>query len=153
MFRITFTKNTAVAFSPNGEYLAATGEDETVRLWKVNGWQEMVCIRHELRHGHYPVTSIAFSPDSKYLATANHNKTVKVWQVPSGREISCITHKDYVKAVTFSRPDGKYLATASGDSTVQLWLWRPEDLIDKAHSRLSRNLTAEEWQQYLGDES
>jgi WD40 repeat protein len=70
MFKIVFPKNTAVAFSPNGEYLAAAGGDETVRLWKVNGWQEIICIRHELRHG-YRLTSIAFSPDSRYLATAS----------------------------------------------------------------------------------
>lgn len=49
-------------------------------------------------------------------------------------------------------PDGKYLATASNDETAGIWLWRPEDLIFDAQRRLTRNLTQEEWKQYLGDE-
>jgi len=54
--------------------------------------------------------------------------------------------------VAFS-PDGKLLATASADNTARLSFWRPEDMIAVACSRLNRNLTREEWKQYLGDES
>jgi len=49
-------------------------------------------------------------------------------------------------------PDGKYLATASRDETARIWLLWPEDLIDEAYSRLTRNLTYQEWQRYLTDE-
>ena len=49
-------------------------------------------------------------------------------------------------------PDGKYLATASRDNTARVWFWRPEDLIAEASSRLTRNLTYQEWQRYLPDE-
>jgi len=35
---------------------------------------------------------------------------------------------------------------------ARVWLWRPEDLIAEACARLPRNLTREEWQQYIGDE-
>jgi hypothetical protein len=35
--------------------------------------------------------------------------------------------------------------------TVRVWNWR-QDLIDLACSRLTRNLTKEEWKQYLPDE-
>jgi hypothetical protein len=44
------------------------------------------------------------------------------------------------------------LATASWDKTARVWLWRPKDLIADVCARLPRNLTAEEWKQYLGEE-
>lgn len=57
-----------------------------------------------------------------------------------------------VGPINFS-PDGRYLVTAlQNDPTVRLWLWRPGDLIFEASSRLSRNLTMQEWRQYFGDQ-
>jgi WD40 repeat protein len=95
------------------------------------------------------VTAVAFSPDGKLLATASHDKTARLWEVPGGRELAPrLAHKDIVRAVAFS-PDGKLLATASHDKTARLWLWQPKDLIAEACARLTRNLTREEWLQYL----
>ncbi|HAZ43017.1 MAG TPA: hypothetical protein DDW76_10275 [Cyanobacteria bacterium UBA11369] len=127
-------------------YLATASADKTARLWEVSNSKQIACMRHE---GH--VYSIAFTPDSQYLATASADKTARIWEVPSGREISRITHNNDVKTVVFSS-DGKYLATTSNDGTVKVWLWKSEDLIDEACNCLTRNLTPEEWQQYLDRE-
>ena len=61
-------------------------------------------------------------------------------------------HDDDVYAVTFS-PDGKYLATASRDNTARIWLWKPEDMINEACSRLYRNFKQEEWGIYMYEET
>ncbi|MDT9337967.1 hypothetical protein VV11_000235, partial [Trichodesmium erythraeum 21-75] len=47
--------------------------------------------------------------------------------------------------------DGKTIATASDDYTARLWA-TPEGLIQEGCRRLSRNLTAEEWQQYINSD-
>jgi hypothetical protein len=39
------------------------------------------------------------------------------------------------------------------DNAAQVWILWPEDLIDEAGSRFTRNLTYGEWQQYFPDES
>ena len=55
-----------------------------------------------------------------------------------------------MRSVAFSSDD-KYLATAAG-SCGRVYVWRGADLISQARSRLRRNLTAEEWLQYLPEE-
>jgi hypothetical protein len=95
--------------------------------------------------------SATFSLDGKYLATASGDKTARVWEATSRNEVARMSHEGEVYYVAFSR-DGKYLATASNDKTAGIWLIWPEDLIAEAGSRLTRNLTCQEWRQYLADE-
>lgn len=64
--------------------------------------------------------------------------------------VACMTHERAVVSVAFSRPDGKYLATTN--NTTRLSFWRPNDLIAEASSRLTSNLTYQEWQQYIPEE-
>jgi hypothetical protein len=59
-------------------------------------------------------------------------------------------HEGSVKRAIFS-PDGRYVVTCD-NSAVLIWLWRPNDLIVEACSRLRWNLTPQEWQRYIGDE-
>ena len=48
------------------------------------------------------------------------------------------------------RPDGKELAIPSGDLGIVLWDLDPQHWLDAACSLAGRNLTPEEWDQYLG---
>lgn len=142
---INHPENKDVTFSPNGKYLAVAGEDILVRLWEVESWKELSCIKHESQ-----VNLIAFSSDSHYLAAASYDK-VAIWAVPSCREISRIAVNSNLFSITFS-PDDKYLVIARIDGTIQQWIWQKEDLIDEACRRLTRNLTPEEWEQYFPNE-
>jgi WD40 repeat protein len=60
-------------------------------------------------------------------------------------------HEDAVRDIVFS-PDGKQLATASADTTAGLWLWRSDDLIEAACTRLTQNFNEDEWRRYVGEE-
>jgi WD40 repeat protein len=136
----------SVAFSPDGKYLATTSSDKTARVWEATTGEQIARMNHEDQ-----VRSVAFSPDGKYLATASSDKTARVWEATCGKEIARMSHEDAVRAAFFS-PDGKYLATASSDKTARVWLLWPKDLIAEASSRLTRNLTYQEWQRFLSDE-
>jgi len=60
-------------------------------------------------------------------------------------------HNGWVRNVAFS-PDGQWVLSGSNDGTARVWWWQPEDMIHLACERLTRNLTREEWAQYLGNE-
>jgi hypothetical protein len=135
----------AVAFSRDGRLVATASGDTTAGVWEVCSGKRVATLSHQ-----FAVSAVAFSPDGRLLATASRDRTVGVWEVPGGRQIVSLGHDEEVSDVAFS-PDGRYLATV-GRNTVRVWLWRPEDLIAEALRRLTRNLTKEEWQQYLGDE-
>jgi energy-coupling factor transporter ATP-binding protein EcfA2 len=96
------------------------------------------------------VNAVVFSPDGRLVATASFDRTARVWEVGGSQQLVRFLHEDRVSDVAFS-PDGKYLATASGN-IMKIWLWLPKDLIAAVKPKLTRNLTPEEWKQFLGDE-
>ncbi|WP_019503834.1 CHAT domain-containing protein [Pleurocapsa sp. PCC 7319] len=104
-----------VAFSPDGQTIASTSWDNTIKLWSRNG-KELKTITGHVEE----VWGVAFSPDGQTIATASGDNTVKLWQ-HDGTLLKTLTgHGDIVYSVAFS-PDGQAIATASGDNTVKLW--------------------------------
>jgi serine/threonine protein kinase/WD40 repeat protein len=67
----------ALAFSPDGRFLATTGEDATVKLYDVASGKEITSLAGHSRW----VTALAFSPDGKTLASAGQDQTVRLWNV------------------------------------------------------------------------
>ena len=99
------------------------------------------------------VVSIAFSHNGKWLATGGADGIARIFQIGTGQRLSHTEYKgtwESVDSISFS-PDGRWLATADGEA-ARIWPIHPEDLIAEACSRLTRNLTREEWRQYMGDE-
>ncbi len=111
------TTSWAVAFSPDGERLAAAFINR-IRVVQVATGRE-----HKVLHGHaVRVYSLAFSPDGRRLASASKDGTVRLWDAETGRELLKLKgHSDWVVSVAFS-PDGRRLASASRDGTVRVWL-------------------------------
>ncbi|MBW4625721.1 MAG: PD40 domain-containing protein [Brasilonema octagenarum HA4186-MV1] len=113
---------TTVIFSPDGKTLASASQDNTLKLWDLNG-KELRTLPSEryanTRH-QGKITSIVFSPDGKTLVSASVDKTVKLWDLNTNESRTLKAHKGNVNSVAFS-PDGKTLASASVDETVKLW--------------------------------
>ena len=106
----------SVVFSPDGQTLVSSSEDETVRLWDAQTGTEK-----KILTGHTDdVYSVSFSPDGQTLASGSKDNTVRLWDVQTGLKQILTGHTGGVASVSFS-PDGQTLASASGDRTVRLW--------------------------------
>ncbi|EUC26918.1 hypothetical protein COCCADRAFT_31441, partial [Bipolaris zeicola 26-R-13] len=108
---------TAVAFSPEGQFIASASGDNTVRLWEV---ATGTC-RSTLEGHSNQIVAVAFSPDGQLVASISQDTTIRLWETVTGACCSTLEgHSNEVRAAAFS-PDGQLVALASQDSTVQLW--------------------------------
>ena len=117
----------AVAWSPDGDHLAAGGDDQIVFVWQTEDWS----VFRKLSHHRGSVQSLAWSNDGSFLASGSgtdkvlpyglgENQTF-IWNVSSATIVSrLIGHRDSVLGIAWS-PDDARIATASDDRTARLW--------------------------------
>lgn len=108
----------SVTFSPNGKIIATASEDNTVRLWNINGKE----IRRFIDNNQM-FRNVKFSPDNKIIAAISANNTIKIWQI-NGEKLITLKGQDnqdnFMNSLCFI-PDSKILAAPSQDNTIQLW--------------------------------
>lgn len=112
----------SVVFSPDGQTLASSTDNNTIILWDVSDPQEAKQIKVLDKHSR-TINSIAFHPDGVILASGSDDKSIKIWDTQSDKAKEPLTltkHSDTVNSVAFS-PDGKFLASGSNDKTVTFW--------------------------------
>ncbi|MBA3962752.1 MAG: TIR domain-containing protein [Chthoniobacterales bacterium] len=66
------------------------------------------------------------------------------------RPADIVQHEGEVIDATFT-PNGRWLITGSNDQSVRIWPLWTEDLLPEAMLHLQRNLTYEEWQEFIDD--
>lgn len=116
-FRGHKARVTAVAFSPNGNYILSASEDKTIKLAEVVTTSYL----HTFK-GHWgTVRTIASSRDGYSFLSGSDDKTLKLWDVTRGKCLRTLRgHRASVTAVAFS-PDGRYAFSASEDKTLKQW--------------------------------
>ncbi|MET0068757.1 MAG: toll/interleukin-1 receptor domain-containing protein [Candidatus Thiodiazotropha sp.] len=137
--------------SDSGTRLAVLSEGDAsiITVWDLALGQPLTTITQETA-----IEDASFDPSDAYLATSSSDFNARIWDLSSAEQICQFSHDADVGRVRFSHGEGRYVASAGGrsDRSTRVWLWQPADLIAEACARLNRDLTPEEWQQYLGQE-
>ncbi|MFN6478603.1 AAA-like domain-containing protein [Nostoc sp. DedQUE07] len=110
----------SVDFSQDGQIIATTGGDTTIKLWKLDGslWKTL----KDDTNGHtQEVRNVSFSPDGQKIASASTDGTVKLWDIQGNLIDTLNGHKGIsVLNVSFS-PNGQTIVSTSSDNTAIIW--------------------------------
>jgi len=104
-----------VSFSPDGDLLAAGGEEGKILFYYLSSGKKIEFHAHP-----NTVTRLDFSPDGRLLCTSSCDNTVRIWDATNQNLLKTLRgHDDEVWDVCFI--DNKRAASASSDKTVRIW--------------------------------
>jgi WD40 repeat protein/serine/threonine protein kinase len=110
-----------VNVSPNGNWIATSGADNTIRLWRLRQPDEPAIV---LRGHQDYIIRVIFSPDSHWLASLSFDGSVRLWDLTSSNPATLPVvlrgHYSYVFDGQFT-PDNQSLITIGIDGTARLW--------------------------------
>lgn len=133
---------TAITFSGDGDRLATSSFDRTVRVFDATAFPKLKDLnvpfrddalasgksssdaqsrlaRRPLVHDKW-IYDVQFSPRDNVLATASHDRTVKAWDAATGKLLATLPHRAWIYNVAFSQ-DGSRLATANWDQSIRVF--------------------------------
>jgi len=122
-----FVNIQSVAFSPDGNYLAAAkaGDKGGIVLWDLKTLKV-----HAVTEVAKGVPCVAFSPDSKTLAAGSNAEHCHLYATADAQLLRSLPgHNQSAPAVAFSS-DGKTLAVGSNpDASIRLWNYQTGELL------------------------
>lgn len=138
----------ALAFSPDGHWLATGSFDQAIAIWDVQRglWDAVIGVHEHVLRGHEgAVSDVAFSTAEPLLISAAADGTIRLWDTTTWRAKTIIRTQRGGMAKLAISPCGKYVAavwssrgpatlwkTATGEKHLDLRLWSDEDTADQA---------------------
>ncbi|SMD38874.1 WD domain-containing protein, G-beta repeat-containing protein [Reichenbachiella faecimaris] len=142
----TFAVN-VLAVSADHKLLAIGREKGDAIIWHL---EEKRIVR--IISGHQSaITAIDFSPDNERILTASRDGTVRVWDIFDSKKFPIVLddHNDWVMTACFDQ-SGEKIITGSKDKTIRIFNLDFEWMADRLCKYITRNMTPEEWQDYVG---
>ncbi|HEY6121925.1 MAG TPA: caspase family protein [Pyrinomonadaceae bacterium] len=110
----------ALAFSPDGRFLASGSFDSTVKVWDLATGKEITTLK-----GHSgSITALEFSPDSQFLVSGSDDGSSRLWQVPTGSLMATMVSLNQGSDWLVVTPDGLFDGSPGGWNQI-LWRFTP----------------------------
>jgi WD40 repeat protein len=143
----------SLAFSPDGRRLAAGGWSHTIEMWQLpdDPWSatdEDVAPLYQIPTGAGRLEQIRFSTNGERIVVVGSTGLAEIRDTDTGELLIGLQHPAGVSYAEFT-PDGKRLMTGGQDGIFRIWALDLQELVTLARSRVTRELTDEECQQYL----
>jgi WD40 repeat protein len=97
------------------------------------------------------VSSVEFSPNGLLIASAGLDKKLQMWVVDKEEDLPVVmdNNNGNIWDIVFS-PKSDYLIAACNFGEIRVWPTDPKMLADQICPKLTRNMTADEWEKYVG---
>ena len=126
VFTTNFTRHQGevyeIDFSPDGELIASTSLDRTIKLWRADG-----AVLGTLSGHTAPIYDVVFAPGGKTLVSGGLDKTIRFWQLDWQqdrfeivRTLTIYAHEASINDLDISE-DGNLIASVSHDRFLKLW--------------------------------
>jgi WD40 repeat protein/energy-coupling factor transporter ATP-binding protein EcfA2 len=99
------------------------------------------------------VYDLEFSPDEKLLASAGSDKRLQLYVLESPEDLPVVMENNngFIWDIEFTK-GSDFLIAACSESEIRFWPTDPALLAKEICPKLSRNLSDDEWEKYVGNE-
>jgi WD40 repeat protein len=136
-------------YSSDDRWIATASRDNSVAIWNAATGARTQRLVHP-----GPALGASFSPNSRWIVTWDAwGGPARIWEVATGTEVARFP-TDGISSIawaTFS-PDGSRIVLSRDDGLVQIHSWRAKDIVSDICSRITRNLSEDEWRRFIGEE-
>ena len=130
-------KITALAYSPDGRYIAAANSDNDIAIWDLQAKKQVgeVCDEHKDK-----VRTILFSADSKFIISISVDKKCIIWDFKTKEKHLTLSSTDFTSFAV--SPNGKALAWGGDGKSVNLLTFESIETIEKGCDMYTLNQNA-----------
>jgi WD40 repeat protein len=143
----------SVRFSPDGKQVAFG----TFEINEKRGLVKLFDVKNRAKSdrqftGHRAgVYDVEFSPDGKLLASAGSDQRLQMWVLDHPEDLPIVmdNNNGFIWDISFAK-GSNYLIAACHESEIRVWPTDLSILADQLCPKLTRNMSQDEWNRYVG---